>query len=326
VARRISPPDFRYVWLAPARREGPAAIGVTTAVTVAAGALVWGGHPHPIQTGVLVAVAAIAAGVLTAGRRVVRGRRVREVAMAVVPWGVLVDPDTEPRVLRWAGIRGIKVDVIHTLWGGTPSEVASVVTVDTGHELLVGRAGGAVGLEALTVNLDAYAEEAAHPVALDLEGMTAAGSGATEPVVADLLDRARDLCTSGQGAAQLGLPPGGYRTLSSAAAGPETLALLHSVLAAPPVTMGETPNPPAQPAIPADVRPLASVVAVLLDARELLPDLLRLVSAPHPVVAAVAKAAALRLGAPQSRAGAVDEVASFLFEEDLEILARWAFR
>src|SRR6185312_15709020 len=107
----------------------------------------------------LVAVAALAAGVLTAGRRMVRGRTVREVAMAVVPWGVLVDPDTEPRVLRWTGIRGINVDVIHRLWGGTPEAVASVVTVDTGRELLVGRAGGAVGLEALTVNIDAYAEE-----------------------------------------------------------------------------------------------------------------------------------------------------------------------
>jgi hypothetical protein len=63
---------------------------------------------------------------------------------------------------------------------------------------------------------------------------------------------------------------------------------------------------------------------VLVGARELVPQLLHLVSAPHPIVAATAKAAALRLGAPQCRAGAIDEVAAFLFDEDRERLERWA--
>jgi hypothetical protein len=235
--------------------------------------------------------------------------------MAIVPWGVLIDPDNEPRVLRWPGIRRITVEVSHTLRGGTPAAVASVVTVDTGRELLAGRAVGAVGLEELTVHLDAYAEEAARPVALDLDGLEEAGDGATEPVMSDLLGRARDLCTTGRGAVQLGLPPGGYRSMGASTAGPDTLALLRSILGGSP----HTPGPG-----PADARPLASIVAVLLDARELVPDLLRLVSAPHPVVAAVAKAAALRLGAPQSRAGAVDEVAAFLFEEDHQRIEHWA--
>jgi hypothetical protein len=255
-------------------------------------------------------VAALAAGAL-AGGRARRRLGVREAAMAIVPWGILVDPDTEPRILRWPGIRRITVDVAHTMQGGTPAAVASVVTVDTGRELLAGRALGAVGLEELTVHLDAYAQEAARPVALDLEGLEEAGDGATEPVMSDLLGRARDLCTTGWGAVQLGLPPGGYRSMAVSTAGPDTLELLRSILG-------------ASPGLSADARPLASIVAVLLGARELVPDLLRLVSAPHPVVAAVAKAAALRLGAPQSRAGAVDEVASFLFEEDHQRLERWA--
>jgi hypothetical protein len=284
-----------------------------------AGALLCGSD-YPLPAGVLLGGAALAAsalsitGVAHVRRARFPGARTCKAAMAIVPWGILVNPDTELRILRWPGIRRITVDVAHSLRGGTPTAVTSVVTVDTGRERLAGRAWGAVGLEGLTVNLDAYAAEAARPVALDLEGLEAAGDGATEPVMADLLARAGDLCATGRGAVLLGLPPGGYRSMASRIAGPETVALLRGILDS---TAG-------LPGSPADARPIASIVAVLLGARQLVPDLLRLVSAPHPIVAAVAKAAALRLGAPQSRAGAVDEVAAFLFEEDQQRLERWA--
>jgi hypothetical protein len=131
--------------------------------------------------------------------------------------------------------------------------------------------------------------------------------------MADLLARAEDLCTSGRGAVRLALPSGGYRSMASAAAGPETLALLRAIL-----------SPGDGPSGPADPRPLASIVAVLLGAHALVPDLLRIVSSPHPLVAAVAKAAALRLGAPRNRAGAIDEVAAFLFEDDRLRIEQWA--
>jgi hypothetical protein len=298
----------------PVRGSATVAMTTATAIATAAGAFLWSGHHHPVGAGALLVGAVLAAGSVSFDglARWRRGRLgAREAAMAIVPWGVLVDPDSELRVLRWPGIHRITVEVAHTMRGGTPAALASVVTVDTGRELLAGCAVGAVGLEDLTVNLDAYAEDAARPVALDLEGLVEAGDGATEPVMADLLARATDLCTTGRGAMALGLPPGGYRSMATSAAGPETVALLRSILA-------------SSPTFPADARPLASIVAVLLGARELVPDLLRLVSAPHPVVAAVAKAAALRLGAPKSRAGAVDEVAAFLFEEDHVRLERWA--
>jgi hypothetical protein len=76
--------------------------------------------------------------------------------------------------------------------------------------------------------------------------------------------------------------------------------------------------------VPADARPLAAMVAALLRLQSLVPDLLRLASSPHPLVAAVAKAAAMRLGAGKNRAGAIAEVAAFLFDEDLDRLERWA--
>jgi hypothetical protein len=287
------------------------ALAVTTAVSVGLGAVLWGGGHHPLSTRVILTGAALAAGALVGSKGRSPGVRfgARAATMAVVPWGVLVNPDTELRVLRWPAIRRVTVDVSHTLRGGTPAIVASVVTVDTGRERLAGRTWGPAGLEGLTVNLDAYAEEAARPVALDLEGLEEVASGATEPMMAELLARADDLCTSARGALLLGLPPGGYRTIAAHTAGPEARALLHGVLT-------ELPSL-------ADARPLAAILAAQLGARELVPDLLRLVSSPHPVVAAVARAAAVRLGAAQRRAGAVDEVAAFLFDEDRERLERW---
>lgn len=296
---------------------GPGSLGTALAAAGAAvattGALLWSNGHHPLAAGILAGGSALAAGALVGGeqRRVRVPARAREVAMAIVPWGVLVDPDTEPRVLRWTAVRKVTVDAAHTMRGGTPAVIASVVTVDTGRELLAGRASGAVGLEALTANLDAYAEEAARPVALDLDGLEPA-PGPAEPVVAALLARAGDLCTTGRGALRLALPARGYRAVAAAAAGPETLALLRSILAGGPDTA------------PADARPLAAIAAALLGAGGLVPDLLRLVSSPHPVVAAVAKAAAVRLGAGKNRAGALAEVAAFLCDEDLDQLEAWS--
>jgi hypothetical protein len=298
---------------------GPGSVGVVLATAGAAiattGAILWtGSGHHPLAAGILAGGVAVAAGSLFGGekQRLAAPPRAREVAMAVVPWGVVVDPDTEPRVLRWPAIRAVTVDVAHSMRGGSPAVLSSLVVVDTGRELLAGRASGAVGLETLVANLDAYAAEAARPVALDLEGHDPAGDGATEPVVAPLLARAADLCTTHRGAVELCLPSRGYRSPATAPAGLETVALLRAVLASGPDDA------------PADPRPLAAMVAVLLGATELVPDLLRLVSAPHPLVAAAAKAAALRLGAARNRAGSLAEIAAFLFEDDLEQLTRWA--
>lgn len=312
MARRVHPPDFRYVWLIPGPGSATLALGAATAAVAGMGLLLWSNGHHPLSLGVMASGAALAGAVLRRGEGT-RARApwgAREVTMAIVPWGVIIDPDAEPRVLRWAAIRSISVETAHTLRGGTPAVVASMVTVATGRELLAGRTSGAAGLERLIVNLEAYTEEAARPVSLDLEGFEAAG--VTEPVIGELLARAGELCTTGRGAARLTLPSGGYRSMATAAAGPETLALLRGILA------------PDAAETPSDARPLAAMIAVLLGARELVPDLLRLVSSPHPVVAAVAKAAAIRLGAPQSRAGAVDEVAAFLFEEDYQSVERWS--
>lgn len=316
--RRPPPPDFRYVWLAPGPSLGALTLAAGTvslsSIGLALGpqAEAWSATGGSLPLGIAIAGGAVAAAALVRQVRTPRPPRgAREVPMAVVPWGVVVDPSAEPRILRWPAIQKIEVLVSHTLRGGTPAAVASLVTIHTSREVLAGRAPGAVGLESLTVNVEAYGEEAACPPSLDLDGHEPIGDGELAPVASLLLRSAGDLCSSSRGAARLALPAGSYRTAGARAAAPETLELLRSALA------GDRPGL-------ADPRPLAALIAGLLGARELVPSLLRLGSCPHPVVAATARAAALRLGAAPSRAGAVAEVAEFLFEEDASLIASFA--
>ena len=72
-----------------------------------------------------------------------------------------------------------------------------------------------------------------------------------------------------------------------------------------------------------DPRPFAAVVAAEIHAVPLADELVALVQSPHPVVAAVAKVAASKLGVSIARVGALDEVEPFLLPRDVEALAAW---
>ncbi|MCC6554210.1 MAG: hypothetical protein IT372_14510 [Polyangiaceae bacterium] len=307
--RKVPPPDFRYVCLAPGPSSAGASVAAGTIGLAGVAVAIWGGGGQPLSVGMTLLGGALAVA-LARERRLPAERGAREVAMAIVPWGILVTPETELRVLRWPAVRRVTVDVAHTIRAGTPAILSSLVTVKTDREVLAGRTAGAVDLERLVANLDAYAEEAARPIAGDLEGEAALGDGVTEPIAAALLGAAEELCTTSRGAARLSLPHGGYRTAAARTAAPETMEALRHALG-------------ASQECAADPRPLAAILAGSLGARALLPELLLLGSSPHPVVAAFAKAAALRLGAPPNRAGSLDEVEAFLFDEDVALGKRW---
>jgi hypothetical protein len=228
--------------------------------------------------------------------------------MAIVPWGILVDPDASRRVLRWAAVKRVEVDMVHARDEGTSTTLWSVVTIETEHERYAGRAPGAVGIERLLAHLDAYAEEQSHAVALDLDGTCSVGEP-FEPVIEPLLSAARSLYSrGGAAAARLGLPAG-YRC-AEAIASEETVAVLRGVL------RDRAPRSP-------DPRALAAVLAGELHATPLAPDLLELVQSPHPILAGAAKAAAARLGVMATKVGAVSEVAPFLEDRDVEVLGAW---
>lgn len=309
-------PDFRYVGLEPiaAPRLGVAAtaFGLGAGVTLAMSGL------DSRQALVAGALASVLSGLFLrgAGSPVVAKGSVR---MAIVPWGVLVDVDQTPRILRWAAVR--KIDIAtsrtHHLAGGV---LSSRVAIETDRDLFVGEAVGAVALERLVMHLDAYASEQGTPLALGLvvergEAVTSGESieviDAIEPCVEMLLGAARQWLETADAAVRLGLGPAGYRRASTLAATPRALEVLRRILS------DRTPRA-------ADPRAFAAVVAAEIGAHELVPELLALAQCPNPLVAAVARQSSRKLGATRARTGTLDELGPFLFDADRLRLEAWA--
>jgi hypothetical protein len=167
-----------------------------------------------------------------------------------------------------------------------------------------------MSLERLEAYLSRYADEAARPAALDLEGNSALDEW-LDPNFELLLAEARRLLHSGELTERLGLMPRSYREPRPARASAEAIERLEEVLRGPPESA-------------ADPRPLAALIAAELGARELMDPLRDLVTSPHPLLAAIARASALRLGADVKRVGAVEELSDFVPSRELEQIQSWA--
>lgn len=299
-------PDFRYVGLEPVPARQLRAFGSAVAfgagVTLAASGLHHPGHAA-LAGGVASVMAAFAFRTGARGSPHARG----SVRMGIVPWGVLVHADDSPRILRWAAVKRVDIFTsrIRGLWG---VDVASRVVVETERESFVGATSGSPPLESLVAHLDAYADEQSAPVALDLEGARAAEI--LEPECETLFAAARAWLETAEATVQLDLPPAGYRRASAVVSSPRAVEVLRRVL------RDRTTKA-------ADPRAFAAVIAAELNAAPLIPDLIALTQCPHPVVAAVAKQAAHRLGAARARIGTLEEVAPFLFEGDRARLDAW---
>ena len=309
--RLAPPPDFRYVGLdaGPRVQLGYLAGLLGAAATVGTGFACGFG-----SRGVIAAAIAATATTITLGRaggpHGARGWQAHGVPMAIVPWGVLVHPEEKSRVLRWSGVARVDAKVIYRTDTGTPESLWSVVTVETPREKLSGRARGSVPLERLQVHVEAYARESSHVVALDLSG-DEPGEGPFEPEVEPLLEAARAYIVGAPASDRLGLPSSGYRRTSAKATSARAVSELRAVL------RDRVPKR-------VDPRAFAAVIAAELGATELVDDLLALIQCPHPVIAAVARVAAQKLGARSAHAGCVDEVAPFLMDQDVSALESWA--
>ncbi len=314
MAEAVPPPDFRCVTLQP----GPSTRDVTLfaagagIATFGAGLALGGGA----QLGTLAAAGAV--GAVTA-LLVARGRgpaspggRAEQAPMTIVPWGVLVHSEPTPRVLRWAAVRGVDVAFVHEMDHATPSTRWSVVTIRTAREVLGGRAPGGVSLEGLEAHVSSYASEAARPVALDLDGSSSFDAD-FDPDAERLFESARRLLSSGDLIDRLSLAPASYREARPRQLTSDAVLALGAILAGPVDT-------------PGDPRPLAAIVAAELGATSLLDAVVAITTSPHPLVAAVARAAAMRLGAPVKRVGSVREIADFLPESSLSAIEAWIAR
>jgi hypothetical protein len=301
-------PDFRYVGVepGPSARLARAIPLVAGGVTFGIALLFSGFELSTLPLAILIGLGAKIIAQRTIGP-VLGGER--QSRMSIVPWGVLVHDDDTPRVLRWPGVRSVEVELVHEMDNATPSIRWSVVTIRTERELFAGRAHGGVALESLEANLERYADEAARPMAADLAGQVALDEW-PEPSFESLLEQARRLLASGELGASLELGPSSYRRADVDIC-PETRAALALVLS------GSLDSP-------ADPRPLAAVLSAELGARELGPCVMPLTTSPNPMVAAIARAAAIRLGVELCRAGALDELAEFVPSGDLAQIRGWA--
>ena len=297
------PPDFRHVGLAVTR---PRALGVWVTL-LGTGALV--GTTLRGSAGIVLGVGVAAA--LGAVTRALWAAPPDPAApnMTIVPWGIVVDWSDRSRILRWPGVARVQVDAVHGRDQGTSITRYSVVTIETDRERFVGRAPGSLPLERLTVHLNDYAREASHRIALDLDGALS-GEGPSEPDAELVLSAARTYATTSGAACRLDLALGRYRDGSPREASPFAESELGAILR-------------DRSEREVDPRPFAAVLAAELGAFGLVDDLVELVQSPLPLLAAIAKVAATKLGVARARVGTLEEVEPFLLGRDAEALAEW---
>jgi len=307
------PPDFRYISLEPAQAR-PNLKGRA----LAAGAVVCGVGVMTLGSHALALTWALGLGVGAAWFVLRHPPKPATAAVdiehiAIVPWGVVVHSSTEPRVLRWGSIYSVEVRYLREVDDITTVVRESEVTLRARTETLIGRARGLVPLERLEAHLGSYAQEAGRPIALDATATHTAISD-FEPVFPRLLDEAHRSVREPDAIPELGLSARGYRGGSQGEIGAEGLAVLRRWLTEDAALLG------------ADRRPLAAVLAAELRARPLVDALVGLITSPHPFVAAVARAAALRLGAELRRVGSLQELSDFVAAAELDAMLSWGAR
>jgi hypothetical protein len=302
-------PDFRYVGLSHREQKKLRTWAGIVSVAGAFGASAALGL-DPRHFWVATTAALAAGGAVLAARALTRTEAARPIAMAIVPWGVLIEEEASPRVLFWSAVKNVHVETRHGRDAGVATSLFSEVTVETEDRAWSGQTAGAAPLERLLAYLTDYADEQSHPIAYDLDGEVR-GEGPYEPDCEPLLESARAFVESAEGSDRLGLPPMSYRSGAPKLTSDKTIDTLRTVLRS-----RETKS--------ADPRAFAAALAAELSASELAPDLTALVQCPHPLVAAVAKQAARKLGVSTQRVGALDEIRPFLRAADADQLAAWA--
>jgi hypothetical protein len=209
-----------------------------------------------------------------------------ERGFAMVPWGLLVDGPHEVTAVRWSGVHDLDVHYRATRDGTVRTRVA----VDSVVGSLVGWASDAVDIGALAGSLDVVAAASSRPLATDLRGEGGARDG--EPFVERVLDAARKLVAARDAtriAEQL-------KALGESAVGS------------------------------ADPWGLVAAIAGELRLSSFSSQLGRLANAPHPGVAAIARAAIARLsrGEEHEADDEIDALTWFVPPDELSRLRAWA--
>jgi hypothetical protein len=326
--RELVPAELRYQFLKAGPGRAPVRVGgFAIAIGVVVG-FVAASELHSKPAGLLVTIPVVW-GIATALRGLARllppSKDYRAVPVGIVPWGVVLDPDGASIPVSWSRLGHVGVTAVQEDDGGAfwarfnfyrqdrrdedaPARV--IVTFETKGGTVQATGEEGTWLTWLRASAPRVTRAANRPPAGDLHG-TAALAVEGVPVSLALLRCAETLLASPDARASLGLSESyDYRATRSSVVGPTTPDLLRRALWSAP---GEL-----------DPGPLAAVLAAELGVAELLPDLLRLLLSPSPLLAGVAKAAALRLGASLRVAGSFEELEPFLAADEIAELRRWA--
>jgi hypothetical protein len=241
--------------------------------------------------------------------------------MTVVPWGIVLEE--EP--VRWAEVHMLR----HTARHPGPEErdarqASSTLYVEARLKRLVGsgvtgntiRAFSSVGayddgLEGIDALWPRFRAECRRDFVLSLDDSGATVSQTSPDGAREIMVAAQEYLTLPEATDQLGLPTGGYRGAARLVATPITIERLGRALSSPDGL---------------DPAPFAAVLAAELDAQPLLPSLIDLVLSPSPIVAAISRAAALRLGARPGRVGSLEEIQPFITDDVVRDLRSWTTR
>ncbi len=310
--RDLAPAELRYQSLDAGPGKLPWVVGGVTggvALGGVVGTSIALGFPVFAAFGPVVgAVAALFAGFLTGPFE--RGLdSLVAVPVAVVPWGIVIDPDKVPEPIPWSEIKALSHRIVTSnSRHDKHAPRRALFLFNLGDRRIQAVADEGPWVTAIHTFRPKLAVSASRSFAPDLAGTSEIDRQGL-PLSLALVRRAQALLDSPEAGTLLGLEGGGYRTTSSRIAGERTRQILHAAF-----WDSHSPHDPG---------PLAVILAGELRVTSLLPHLLELILAPSPLLAAVARAAAVRLGATLISAGSLDEIRDFLPEADIAELRNW---
>jgi hypothetical protein len=229
--------------------------------------------------------------------------RIEPQALTTSTWGI----DCGHGAVGWPAITSLAYRQVRRA-GDDHNPLMSELDVELSDAVWRGECALEPLLDVLVEVFPLFAEEARREVAL---GFSAGGP--SEPARAglfvELLRNAREWLASPEGAEETQVVSGEYRTQERRLRPTFTTELELALAGAP---------------IAADRGPFAAIVAAELRVTSLLDHLRTLTTSPHPLLAAIAAGAALRLGESPIRVGKPEHVEPYIDAETSRAIMAWA--
>lgn len=311
--RRVDVPDLRSVrWIAlrvrpPARALLARGLRGVAYATVGASLLAEG---HAVLPALIGGVLGALGGALGDP-----GLVAPPIGVTLVPWGLLVERDADVQAIRWSGVHALEVGY-HKAYDGS---VYARVAIESIVGRFVGFAPDTLDLGALGHRLDLVVEASARPLATALgrEADTPpSDTEASRPVDDGALFAERVLTAAERAASTLGPELGLDATYRDGRGrGGATDAVVRKALVARAAAISARAEDPWA---------LLAAIAGELRLQAFAGELHRLAAAPHPAVAATARAALRRLSTREVTETDDETLSWFVDAADLDALRAWS--